>query len=146
MRTYSSDTVGLTWLGLDLKPGFASGTFLSDSNDNPTWTYKTSASGELHRAFSASRSGMLSITMDQESFVHQQLLAIAAQDRRTHDQVGNGRFTDASLGLVIEYQNMSIETEPSETRGTESATLVWTMKYESRIFTPATVSKNSVGN
>ncbi len=134
MRQYSIDTVELGWLGLDLKPGLAQGSSITEARNAPSWTMKPTGQGKVVRVYNPDRTGTVSVVVDQESTTHQQLKAIAASDRApaTRDQVSTMRMTDASSGEVIEWKNAFIITEPDASRATESATFTWVFGFESR--------------
>lgn len=147
MRQFSSDQVELTWAGLDLKPGLATGTFVQEAQDTSRFTVKPQGpSGKVVRVHNPNRSGTLTVTVDQESKVHQQLLTLAATDDTSRDQVHPGILNDTSSGYVANYQNMFIMTVPDESRGTESATFAWVFGFESKAPVPIANPTNLVGN
>ena len=87
----------------------------------------------------------LTVTVDQESKLHQQLLAIMLADDVGRNQVFPGLMTDKSSNAVSVYQNMFIENDPDESRATESATFAWVMGFERKIPAPNPGDDNIVG-
>lgn len=131
MRQYSSEQVDISWLGLDFREGLASGSFISEARNSPTWTQKAQGpSGKTVRIQSPDRSGTLSIVVDQESALHRALRTIARADRTSRDKVGSLILSDTSSGDQYTYSNAFITTEPDESRGTESATFTWVFAFE----------------
>jgi hypothetical protein len=147
MRQYSSDKVEIAWLGLDFSEGLATGTFIAETRETPTFTKKTTARGKAIRTFNPNRSGSLTITVDQESKLHQQLLAIAEDDRdpNQRDKVDTMRMSQPGVSAT-RYVNAYITTEPDEARGTESATFGWVFEFEEKIPEPVAEPANLVGN
>ena len=145
MRQYSIDQVEFTWAGLDFKEGIAEGTFLQEAKTSPRWIKKATGVGKVVRVFNPDRSGTLTITVDQESKLHQQLLVIMLADDVGRNQVFPGLMTDKSSNAVNVYQNMFIENDPDESRATESGTFAWVMGFEAKLPTPNPGDDNIVG-
>lgn len=149
MRQYSSDLFEFTWMELDFAEGLASGTFMVEARSVASWSMKPTARGKVVRVFNPDRSGTLTFTVDQESTLHQQLLAISQADRdpAQRDQVDLGKMADTSSGAVTNYQNLFILTDPDESRGNESATFDWVFGFEAIEREPnETNADNLVGN
>lgn len=146
MRQYSIDKVELTWAALDLKEGIAQGTSISETRTSPSWTQKPTGTGKVVRVFNPDVSGTVTVVVDQESKVHQQLLAIAIADAETRSQVFPMIMIDNSTAEMFIYQNAYIMTDPDESRGTESATFSWAFYFEKKVHTPSpNHTKNLVG-
>ncbi len=143
---YSSDRVEFAWAGLDFKEGFATGTYLQEAATTPDFSVKPTASGSIVRVFNADDSGTLTVTVDQESKLHQQLIAISKADRNTRDQVFAGKLNDTSNSQVTNYKNMFITNQPDESRGTESATFAWVFMFEAKNTDEVVNPTNIVGN
>ena len=145
MRQYSIDKVEFSWASLDFKEGLAAGTAITEARTSVSWAMKPTGTGSIVRAFNPDKSGTLSIVVDQESKLHQQLRLIAIADEQARNAVFPGRLYDGSSKETINYQNMFILTEPDETRGTESATFTWVFGFEKRNALPALGDDNVVG-
>lgn len=145
MRQYSIDHVEVSWFGLDLKPGLATGTSITEARTAPGWSNKPTGQGKVVRVYNPDRSGTLSVVVDQESQTHQDLRALALTDRQSRNVVGPLVVHDTTSGEFFYYKNSYISAEPDETRGTESATFTWVFNFEEVEHAPATVS-NVVGN
>lgn len=146
MRQYMADLVELNWFGLDLKPGLAAGTFITEARNAPSWTQKPSgARPRVVRVFNPDRSGTVSVVVDQESAEHQRLRQLAAQDRATRSIVGVMTMKDGASGETVYYRNAYIQTEPDETRGVESATFTWVFLFEDVEKIPS-IDQNLVGS
>lgn len=130
MRQYSADRIELNFFGVDLKPGLASGTFVTEARNAPTWSQKVSGMGPVTRVYNPDRSATITMLIDQESAVHQQLRSLAELDRIARNVVGVLTLYDASSGETTYYKNAYITTEPDETRGNEAATFSWVFACE----------------
>lgn len=145
MRQYSIDKVELTWASLDFKEGLAAGTTITEARTSVSWAMKPTGTGSIVRAFNPDKSGTLSVIVDQESNLHQQLRLLALTDELGRNVVFPGRLYDGSSQETINYQNMFILSEPDETRGTESSTFTWVFGFEKRNALPALDNANVVG-
>jgi len=146
MRQYSIDKVEATWASLDFKEGLAAGTSITDARQSPAWSQKATGLGKVVRVYNPDESGELTITVDQESKLHQQLIAIHATDKQARNQVFPFMITDKSSGEVVIFTNAYIMTEPDFSRGTESATFPWSFLYEKRTLIPNPGDLNVVGD
>lgn len=145
MRQYSIDRVEATWASLDLKQGIAQGTSIQEGRNAPKWTQKPTGNGKVVRVYNPDKSGQLTILVDQEAKLHQQLLAIAITDEASRNQVFPFMVRDTSTGEVIVFSNAYIMTEPDEARGTESQVFPWVFMYERRDSFPNASDQNIVG-
>ena len=147
MRQYSSDKVDIAWLGLDFGEGLATGTFITEARTSPTFTQKMQARGQAVRVFNTDKSGTVTNTVDQESALHQQLLALAEEDRDPEKRNIVGVMVIREVGIsVMRYSNAYIMTEPDETRGTESASFGWVFAFEAKTSENIPEPANLVGN
>jgi hypothetical protein len=149
MRQYSADAVENTWLGLDFKEGLAAGSFITEARNAPTWTQKPAgAVPKVTRVYNPDRSGTVTITVDQESQLHQSLkgIANAERDPGTRDKVGDMVLKDTSSGEEVTWVNAYITTKPDLVRGNESQTFAWVFAFED--FRDAEIDPlaNQVGN
>lgn len=145
MRQYSIDKVELTWAGLDFKKGLAAGTAITEAQTSQRWAVKPTGTGSIVRAFNPDKSGTLSVIVDQESLLHQQLKLLLKADELNRNVVFPGRLFDGSSQETMNYKNMFMLTRPDETRGTESATFTWVFGFESIEDQPNVSNANAVG-
>lgn len=145
MRQYSIDHVEVNFFGIDLKPGLAQGTSITEARTSPSWTQKPTGTGKVVRVYNPDRSGTLSIVVDQESAVHQQLRSLSLTDRASRNVVGVLTVKDTTSGESFFYTNAYISTDPDETRGTDSATFTWVFNFEDVEHTVA-IDNNIVGS
>lgn len=130
MRQFAIDKVELNFFGVDLKPGLAQGTSITETRNAPSWTQKPTGQGKVVRVYNPDRSGSLSVVLDQESSQHQALRGLALTDRISRGVVGVLTVKDNTSGETFFYKNAYIATEPDETRGTESTTFTWVFNFE----------------
>lgn len=145
MRQYSIDHVELAWQGLDLKEGLAAGSSVTEARTAPSWTMKTSAVGEGIRTFNPDRSATISILVNQESKLHQQLRQLAESDRLSRNIVGPMVLKDTTSGEQMTYVNAFITVDPDEIRATESSDFTWVFMCE-RITKTVAIDNNVVGS
>lgn len=145
MKQYSIDRVELAWQGLDFKTGLAAGSSITEARTAPSWTMKTSAAGEGIRVFNPDRSATISVLVNQESKLHQQLRQLAESDRLNRDVVGPMVLKDTTSGEQFTYVNAFITVDPDEIRATESSDFTWVFMCE-RITKTVSEDQNVVGN
>jgi len=132
MRNYSADQIELSFLGNDLKPGLADGSFLVDTPEGTGFTNTPrGAVDKVTSVYNVSKRGNVQIQVAQDSTEHQILLAIFKADRAQRDQVGGLEMTDNSSGMKITWLNARVMMRPGENRGTELAIYTWQFNYES---------------
>ena len=133
MRQYSIDNVELAWLGIDFKEGLAAGTSIQEARSVPSFSMKPSgAVPKVTRVYDPNRSGTVTIIVDQESVLHQQLKAIANADRipATRTQVADMVLKDNTANEEITWKNAHIVSIPDRSRGVESTTFSWVFNFE----------------
>lgn len=145
MKQYSIDRVELAWQGLDFKEGLAAGSTITEARTAPSWTMKTSANGGGIRVFNPDRSATISVLVNQESRLHQQLRQLAENDRLNRDVVGAMVLKDTTSGEQFTYVNAFITVDPDEIRATESSDFTWVFSCE-RITKTVSQDQNVVGN
>jgi hypothetical protein len=147
MRQYSIDQVEVSWQGLSFKEGLATGTSITEARNAPSYTQKVNgAVPRVVRIYNPDRSGTMTIVVDQESRLHQELRALAALDVVARNVVGPMTVRDNSNDETLVYQNCYITSDPNETRGTDSATFEWVFAFENFVKTPSLNNANVVGN
>lgn len=132
MRQYSIDNVSASWLEIDVTEGLAAGTSIQEARAAQAWSIKMGAKGRGVRVYNPDRSGTLTITVDQESQLHQTLKSIHQADIISRDKVAPFVLKDNNSGEVIIFKNAFILAEPDESRGVESATFAWVFGYEDK--------------
>lgn len=142
-RQYSVDRVSVAWFGVDLTPGLAAGTSITEARNAVSWTNKPTGMGGVVRVYNPDRSGTVTITVDQESSTHQLLRELAQQDVIARNVVGAMTIKDTSSDESFYYSNAYIATEPDETRGTESTTFAWQFNFE-RVEHTVAINQNIV--
>jgi hypothetical protein len=147
MRQYSIDNVEVAWLALDFKEGLAEGSSITEARNAPTFSQKVGAVGKATRTLNPDRTGTMSILVDQESQLHNQLHAIARADRNpaTRTQVGDMVLTDITSGEKFTWENTYIMTDPDTVRATESSVITWVFNFEKAVPTAAETLENVVG-
>ena len=135
MRQYSADAVELTWLGLDFKKGLGTGTFIQEARATPSFTQKPAgAVSTVVRVHSSDRSGTVTIQVDMESLLHQQLKAVANRDTnpttRGQNTVGDMVLVDSSNGEQYTWVNAYIQSIPDRSRGVEAGVAPWVFLFE----------------
>lgn len=133
MRQYSADQVEMAWNGLDFKTGVAQGTFITESLNGAGWSMTPAgAVPTVTRTYDPDKSGTLTLTIDQTSTLHQQLMIIARSDRNpaTRTQVDTLKITDTSNGEVMNYLNAHISVKAGFGRGSEAGTPSWVFNFE----------------
>jgi len=85
VRTYDPKKVILTVGGTPIN-GYADGTFISVERENDTFTKQSGADGQVARAKTNDKTGMLTVTLQQTSLSNDTLSAIMKLDETT----GNG--------------------------------------------------------
>lgn len=148
-HNYSADSVELNWNDLDLTDGLGQGTFITETEGPGGWTTKENAKGNrVYRVFNPSKMGQVSILVDQESLVHQQLLAAYNLDSSpaTRTQVALMLLTDKSSGEEISFVNAFISKRPNVARGVEGGTVPWVFMYERKEQEAITTLASTVGD
>ena len=107
---------------------------------------KPTGNGRVVRVENPDRSGTLSVVIDQESKVHQDLRAFALSDRVSKGTVGTLTVKDTTSGELFYYKNAFISTDPDESRGTESAVFTWVFMFENVEHTIVSGNNNVVGS
>ena len=101
--------------------------------------------GGVTRYYMPGRSGTLTVTVNQESELHQQLQDKFAQDNLTRDQVFPFEMYDGSSQEEFTYTNTYIMQEPNEARGSEPGDWQWVFAFERKVKTTNTSNTNVVG-
>lgn len=149
MRQYSIDNIELGWLGIDFKDGLATGTSIQEARAVPSWSQKPAgAVSKVTRVYDPNRSGTVTITVDQESPLHQQLKAIANSERNpaTRDKVADMVLRDLTSGEEITWKNAYITAVPDRSRAVESTTFPWVFNFEDWRDEEVDPLENQVGN
>jgi len=149
VNNYSIDNIDLVWLGVDLTDGLAQGTSVSETEGAGGWTNKSNAKGtNVVRVFNPEAMGTVSITIDQESLTHQQLLAIYNEDVKpgVRNKVGVLLLRDHSSGEEVQWKNAHLMKRPNVTRAVEAGTFVWVFSYQQKDQKPLKTLSSVVGD
>ena len=150
MRQYSPDLIEATWLvgvvPLDLKEGLAKGTFIQPTRSAPTWTQRPNGVGGILRLFNPNRSGFLTVLIDLESKVHQQLITIGNLDVLTRSITGPLVVRDGNTREVATYAKAYIATIPDIPKGFSPGVVPWRFNFETFVQQPFGFNENVVGN
>jgi hypothetical protein len=130
MKAYNSNSVEITWQGLDFKEGLASGTLISFTRTGPSFTMKDQANGKVIRSFNPTLSGTATITVNQSSQLYQDLLAQAQLDRVNQNVVGPMVIKEVSSGRQVTLKSAFIQTVPDETFAMEDSDISWVFGFE----------------
>jgi len=145
MRQYSISQTEINWFGLDLKPGLATGTSIAEARLSQTWSQKSTGTGRVVRTLNPDKSGTLTLTVDRESGVHQNLIVLAQTDEATQGVVGVCVLKDLLGGQTNYYKNAYLQSQPDESYGTEGTTVAWVLMFESVERVAITPAQNQVG-
>jgi hypothetical protein len=142
MKQYGISFIELSWQDLDFKPGLAAGSTIAEARNVPRYTYKVLANGSAVRNESSDRTGVLTVLVDQQSQLHQDLLGLSQDDRENKDVVGDMVMKNTQTGQKTTYRNACIVTEPDESQEAESADFTWTFFFEDIIREPVDVNRH----
>lgn len=127
-KDYDPKKVTLS-LGGHIAEGFADGTFITVSRNNPTWTHKSGASGESARGKSNDFSGTIELSLMQTSKTNDFLSAKMVLDE---SNLNAGKFPvgiiDANGTTVITGVEAWVTQPPSTEWGKEIGDRVWTIE------------------
>lgn len=122
-KTYDPKKTLISFAGIPLT-AFAPGTFLVVEFDEPSFTKKIGASGEVVREMSNNRGAKATVTLMSHSQDNDALSAIAAQDRITGEGVGIFNAEELN-GASNVHGEAWVEKTPNLERGKESSETVW---------------------
>lgn len=145
MRQWSADSVRVVWLGLDLEEGLAEGTFVQQARDGPSFGFKPNGHGGGIRMFNRNTSGLVTVSIDAESGIHQILLAAHLLDLQTQNVVGPMIVLDRNTNETYTYSQAHIPAKPEMLKSTEGARASWIFQYTAEFFTPGSATRNRVG-
>lgn len=144
MKGYNSNSVEITWQGLDFKEGLASGTLISITRTGPSFTMKDQANGKVIRSFNPTLSGTATITVNQSSQLYQDLLEQVELDRINQNVVGPMVIKEVSSGRQITLKSAFIQTAPDETFAMEDSDIAFVFGFEAVQNTNGTPFQNEV--
>ena len=151
MRQYSADLIECTWapLGLpvvDFKDGFAQGTFIQPTRNAPTWTQRPNGVGGIVRLFNPDRSGFITMLIDMESKLQQELVTLGNADVLTRSLTGPIVIRDGNTKELAFYNKAYIATIPDIPKGISSGIVPWRFNFETFLQQPFGFNENVVGN
>ena len=117
-------------LGGHIAEGFADGTFVTVTRNNPTWQVASGASGEHARAKTNDRTGTAELTLMQTSKTNDWLTSKMLLDEGPDNA---GKFTfgiiDANGSTVVAAVEGWVQQPPSTEFGKELGDRVWTIEF-----------------
>ena len=136
MSTHSYDPSQVVIsIGGQTVSGFADGTFITVSRNNPTWSLTSGASGETCRAKSNDWSGTIELTLMQSSSMNNFLSAKMLLDELSN----NGKFAfnllDADGTTLVSALECWVQQAPSVEYGKELSDRTWTLETGDLVYT-----------
>lgn len=122
VKSYSPDQVSLSLAGAGQITGFASGSFVTIEMEANDWSHKVGADGEVARARSNNRVGIVKIKLLQTSLSNQMLSGIrnlGLADPAGAADVGTFQLTDLSGATVASGPKAWIRKPAPVERGVE---------------------------
>lgn len=131
---YSPEDITVLFSGVHQLSGFADGTFVSITKDNPTYTTHESSDGVVSRKYNSSKVYTVKLTLANTSESNQVLTYAAALDAATQ----MGKFPliiKDQLGSSLFFSLTSwIETLPDSSFSTSITGREWTIKCAQAVF------------
>jgi len=146
MRNYGIDRVELSWFGLDLKPGLAAGSSITETRTTQSFSLLPGGMGSVTRTYNPDRSGSVAILVDQTSQTHKDLMVLSQVDRATRGVVGVMTLKDISSDETIYYKNACIASDPPTVRGSVAGTYTWVFLFETAEYQGGNANANVVGS
>lgn len=146
MRQYASDQIKVSWFLLSLEDGLARGTFIRESRNNVSWTYKPDGLGDVIPMFNPTSSGTLTLSIDRESKQHTQLVTLANADLASRSVVAPMMITDKNSGNVALFNKVRIESMPNYLAGSGPSVVPWVFLYAQAVSQTFGFNNNVVGS
>ena len=128
LKTYDPRKHDIVFAGILINEGLADGTFLNVASEQPGFTVKVGADGEVTRTRSHNKVATATVSLMQTSEVNQRLSALYAADRAAVNGQGVGVFYVQDRGgtTVLQASKAFISDDPDVTLETEATTRDWT--------------------
>lgn len=146
MRQYSADRVKVSFFGLDLTPGLASGTFIQATRNADAWSQKPNGVGGVVHMFNPDKSGELSLQIDGESRTHQELITFHNADLISRSLAGPLLVRDTSTKEIAFFNKARIKTLPNLQKGTQSTIYSWIFIFELEVRQSFGFENNAIGS
>ncbi len=130
VKTYNPADVALVVAGVPIS-GYADGSFIVVSRDNPSFTNGTGSDGEGWRAKSNDRSGTCTITLLQTSEGNDALSALVALDELSGAGIGPLLVKDNSGRSVYSAETCWVEKPADAEFAREQSDREWVIKTDS---------------
>lgn len=133
--TYDPNEQDLIFNGV-LITGYAEGTFIKASRNEPSFSFKASNSGGGARCRNPNKSGRIEITLHQGSPSNGVLSAFMEQDELTGEGVGEAMIKDRSTqGAKVTAQNAWITQPADYERSKETGDVTWIIETDELLIT-----------
>lgn len=131
LKTFCQDQVVCTFLGRELKSGFAEGEFLSVKRTSQRWSSKAGVDGEVTRYKSNDRRVTITLKTMHTSLTNDYLQGVFDADTGAPNGSGVGVFQvrDNNSGVLLMHaERCWIAKEPDMGRGAEVSEYEWTFE------------------
>ncbi len=130
VKTYDPKAVEIIFAGIPIE-GFADGTFITVTRDNPSFNSLVGSDGEGARALTNDKSGTVTLTLLQTSVTNAALSAVINLDENTGDGVAPLLIKDNSGTTLSSAETAWLEKPADVEYGREIANREWTIKTDS---------------
>ena len=141
-RSYSVEEVKFAWNALPFDEGVAEGTRIQINPNAPRKSKKVTGNGKIVIVTNPDRSGTIVITVDNESQLHQLLLALYESPA---SPVLPSVLVNNNTGRVSSFSNTFIEAKSPEQFASEASTSQWTFGFERETTLANPTDQNVVG-
>ena len=129
VKTYNPADVLAVLAGIPIS-GYADGTFITASRDNPSWNSLVGSDGEGARAKSNDKSGTITFTLLQTSLSNDLLSGLITLDELSGDGVGPFMIKDNSGRTLLTAESAWIEKPADSEFGREISNREWVVKTD----------------
>lgn len=139
LGTYDPTMQDIVFKGVTIT-GYADGTMITASRNEPAWTFKPSNSGGGARCRNPNKSGKFVFTLHQASPSNGVLSAFAALDEESAEGVGDVLVKDRSTGndaAKATAQNGWVVQQATYQRSKETDDITWTIETDEILITHA---------
>ena len=121
---YNPGRVRVFWGGIPLL-GFAPGTFLSITRDEPTWKTVRGTNGEVKRIKQSGKSGLIELTLRQSTFANRLLGVMHKVDEEASGIILPLAVADQSGGALAYAPEAFIDKYAALSYGRDEPDIVW---------------------
>lgn len=126
MKTINAKQVSIV-IGPHAVSGFAAGSFVTITKDEPAYTKKVGTDGKVTRAKSNNDSGTITIRLDQASASNDYLSGIALLDRASDTGVVPMLVRDANGTTIISAESVWVQKMPDTEYSNEALDREWVL-------------------